>query len=175
MRYHGPHACVLAACSLGLALAAATSTGGACRGAGAANAGQLQPRHPADPLEQLFRLPRPRRHEARDGVPLRHAAKARSPRTASSFPGDAAGSMLVKRISNPDPEKRMPPPDSGHALTAHANRVAAPLDRRRREVGHALGLHAAVAARAAAPVDEGRVGRAIRSTASSSRASSARS
>ena len=34
------------------------------------------------------------------------------------MPGSAAGSMLVKRITNPDPEKRMPPPDSGHALTA---------------------------------------------------------
>ena len=33
-------------------------------------------------------------------------------------PGSAAGSMLVKRITNPNPEKRMPPPDSGHALTA---------------------------------------------------------
>ena len=33
-------------------------------------------------------------------------------------PGSAAGSMLVKRITNPDPEKRMPPPDSGHVLTA---------------------------------------------------------
>ena len=33
-------------------------------------------------------------------------------------PGSAAGSMLVKRILNPDPKKRMPPPDSGHSLTA---------------------------------------------------------
>ncbi len=33
-------------------------------------------------------------------------------------PGNAAASLLVKRITNPDPEKRMPPPDSGHALTA---------------------------------------------------------
>lgn len=32
-------------------------------------------------------------------------------------PGDAAKSMLVQRITNPDPEERMPPPDSGHALT----------------------------------------------------------
>jgi uncharacterized protein DUF1553/uncharacterized protein DUF1549/concanavalin A-like lectin/glucanase superfamily protein/cytochrome c len=33
-------------------------------------------------------------------------------------PGDAAGSMLVQRITHPDPDKRMPPRDSGHSLTA---------------------------------------------------------
>jgi len=33
-------------------------------------------------------------------------------------PGRAAGSVLVKRITHPDPDERMPPPDSGHALTA---------------------------------------------------------
>jgi hypothetical protein len=32
-------------------------------------------------------------------------------------PGNAPQSMLVKRITNPDPEKRMPPPESGHSLT----------------------------------------------------------
>ncbi|HET7216819.1 MAG TPA: DUF1553 domain-containing protein [Vicinamibacterales bacterium] len=32
-------------------------------------------------------------------------------------PGNAASSMLVQRITNPDPEKRMPPRDSGHSLT----------------------------------------------------------
>ncbi len=32
-------------------------------------------------------------------------------------PGNAAKSVLVKRITNPDPDERMPPPDSGHALT----------------------------------------------------------
>jgi mono/diheme cytochrome c family protein len=34
-------------------------------------------------------------------------------------PGNAAKSVLVKRITNPDPDERMPPPDSGHALTDH--------------------------------------------------------
>jgi hypothetical protein len=33
------------------------------------------------------------------------------------IPGNAAKSKLVWRITNPDPEKVMPPPDSGHALT----------------------------------------------------------
>ena len=33
-------------------------------------------------------------------------------------PGSAAKSLLVKKITEPNPEDRMPPPDSGHALTA---------------------------------------------------------
>jgi hypothetical protein len=33
------------------------------------------------------------------------------------IPGNATKSKLVWRITNPDPEKRMPPPDSGHELT----------------------------------------------------------
>ena len=32
-------------------------------------------------------------------------------------PGQAAKSVLVKKITEPDPKDRMPPPDSGHALT----------------------------------------------------------
>jgi hypothetical protein len=32
-------------------------------------------------------------------------------------PGKAAESLLVEMITHPDPEQRMPPPDSGHALT----------------------------------------------------------
>src|SRR5687767_9027699 len=31
--------------------------------------------------------------------------------------GNAAKSVLYKKITEPDPEDRMPPPDSGHALT----------------------------------------------------------
>ena len=33
-------------------------------------------------------------------------------------PGSAAKSTLIKMITHPDPEKRMPPADSGHSLTA---------------------------------------------------------
>src|SRR5688572_5748104 len=32
-------------------------------------------------------------------------------------PGKAAESLLIEMITHPDPEERMPPPDSGHALT----------------------------------------------------------
>jgi hypothetical protein len=32
-------------------------------------------------------------------------------------PGNSAKSVLVRRITDPDPDERMPPPDSGHALT----------------------------------------------------------
>src|SRR5688572_17377054 len=32
-------------------------------------------------------------------------------------PGSAAKSLLVKKINEPNPEDRMPPPDSGHKLT----------------------------------------------------------
>jgi hypothetical protein len=32
-------------------------------------------------------------------------------------PGRAAGSLLIERVTHPDPEERMPPPESGHALT----------------------------------------------------------
>jgi hypothetical protein len=33
-------------------------------------------------------------------------------------PGDTAKSRLIQRITNDDPDEHMPPPDSGHALTA---------------------------------------------------------
>jgi hypothetical protein len=33
--------------------------------------------------------------------------------------GRARDSLLFKRITNPDPKERMPPPDSGHELTPH--------------------------------------------------------
>ena len=58
-------------------------------------------------------------------------------------PGSAAKSVLVKMITHPDPEQRMPPSDSGHALTARQIESAAALDRRGREVGHALGVYRA--------------------------------
>ncbi len=34
-------------------------------------------------------------------------------------PGNAAESLLVEKITDPNPNDRMPPPDSGHALTDH--------------------------------------------------------
>jgi len=32
-------------------------------------------------------------------------------------PGDAADSLMIEMITHPDPKQRMPPPESGHALT----------------------------------------------------------
>jgi hypothetical protein len=33
-------------------------------------------------------------------------------------PGNAAESLLIEKITDPDPQERMPPPESGHTLTA---------------------------------------------------------
>src|SRR4051812_42025486 len=33
-------------------------------------------------------------------------------------PGDAAGSFLIERVTNPDPDERMPPLETGHTLSA---------------------------------------------------------
>jgi hypothetical protein len=33
-------------------------------------------------------------------------------------PGSAGGSVLIERVTNADPHRRMPPPESGHTLTA---------------------------------------------------------
>ena len=63
--------------------------------------------------------------------------------------GNAAESLLIEKITDPDPKERMPPPDSGHALTPRQIELLAPMDRRRREVGHALGLYRPGAARSA--------------------------
>ena len=89
-------------------------------------------------------------------------------------PGNAAESLLIEKITDPDPKERMPPPDSGHALTRRADRAAAPLDRRGREVGHALGVYARPTRPRAAGGQPRRSGRAIRSISSSSRGSNAK-
>ena len=138
-------------------------------------AGQLQPRHPADPRQQLLRLPRPRRKAARDRSSTSTPQDGAFAKRGVIVPGNAAESLLIEhdhriRIRS----ERMPPPDSGHALTERADRSAAPMDRRRREVGHALGLRTAPDAPGAAAVRDTASGRATRSIASSSRASSAR-
>ena len=74
----------------------------------------------------------------------------------------------------PIPNERMPPPDSGHALTPQADRSAAPMDRRRREVGHALGVRRRRSVPSSRRSITRATGCAIRSTSSSSRGSSAR-
>ena len=90
-------------------------------------------------------------------------------------PGNAADSLLVQRITNPDPDERMPPAESGHTLTRKADRSAAPVDRRGREVGNALGVHRRRSVPSCRPIRAGkRAGSAIRSTTSSWRGSSAK-
>ena len=88
-------------------------------------------------------------------------------------PGNAAESLLIEKITDPNPKDRMPPPESGHTLTPTTDRSAAPMDRRGREVGHALGVRAAEAAGAAAGRRRPR-GCGTRSTSSSSRGSNAK-
>jgi Protein of unknown function (DUF1553)/Protein of unknown function (DUF1549)/Concanavalin A-like lectin/glucanases superfamily/Planctomycete cytochrome C len=116
MRYHGVHACALAASSLGLALVAATSmTAGA--------AGQAPPpisfNRDIRPIlaNNCFAChgPDATKRETEFHFDTKEGAFAED---GIIVPGSAAGSMLVKRITNPDPKKHMPPPDSGHALTA---------------------------------------------------------
>ena len=64
-------------------------------------------------------------------------------------PGNTAKSLLIQHITSDDPDEHMPPPDSGHALTATPDRAAHAMDRRGRQVGHALGVRRADAPRAA--------------------------
>ena len=90
--------------------------GGSAAGPTGDCAGQLQPRHPADPLEQLLCLPRAGRkqRETKFHFDTKEGAFAKA---GVIVPGNAAESLLIEMITHPDPEERMPPPDSGHALT----------------------------------------------------------
>ena len=116
MRFHGTHACVLVACSLGLALASAASP--AAR-TGQAGSQPLSFNRDIRPIlsNNCFAChgPDATKRETEFHFDTKEGAFAED---GIIVPGSAAGSMLVKRITNPDPEKRMPPPDSGHALTA---------------------------------------------------------
>ena len=93
-----------------------------------------------------------------------------SSRTGVIVPGSAAKSLLVKQINEPNPEDRMPPPDSGHALTDKQIALLTPLDRRGRQMGLALVLHGAGPHRTAGRQSR-RAGCATRSTSSSRPAS----
>ncbi len=127
---------------------------GGCRGgrprAGEAggSAAQLQPRHPADPLEQLLRLPRARRETARNQVPFRHQGR-RLRRGRHHRPGE----RRQERAGQEDHRAGSGRADAAARFRARADRQAdrapPPLDRRRREVGHALGLCVAGASGAA--------------------------
>ena len=116
MRYHGIHACALAACSLGLALVAATSM--TARAAGQAAVPPISFNRDIRPIlsNNCFAChgPDATKRETEFHFDTKEGAFAED---GIIVPGSAAGSMLVKRITNPDPKKHMPPPDSGHALT----------------------------------------------------------
>ena len=88
-------------------------------------------------------------------------------------PGKPADSLLVQRITNPDPDEHMPPPDSGHALTDKQIDLLRRWIDEGRQVGHALGLRPAEARRAAGRQPAAN-GCAIRSISSSSRGSTAK-
>jgi hypothetical protein len=117
MRYYGIHACALAACSLGLTLVAATSM--TARAAGQAAVPPVSFNRDIRPIlsNNCFAChgPDATKRETEFHFDTREGAFAED---GIIVPGSAAGSMLVKRITNPDPKKHMPPPDSGHALTA---------------------------------------------------------
>ena len=173
MRSHGPRACVLA-CSLGLALAGATSVAGtpvranrpAARSASTATSGRSSPTTASPATVRTRSSARPSSTSTR--------AKARSLEDGVIVPGQRRREPARRDGSRiRDPDERMPPPDSGHALTA----AQIALLRRWIDEGAKWDTHwayiAADPARAAG--DEAtRHGRAIRSTSSSSRASSAK-
>ncbi len=115
MRSPGSRAWVLAACSVGLALACAT----------AMTAGAIE--QPAAPLS----FNRDIRPILSNNCFTCHGPDEKQRETKFHFdtkegafleegiivPGDAAKSVLYKMITHPDPDERMPPADSGHSLT----------------------------------------------------------
>ncbi len=115
MRNKGIRACVLAAWSFGLALAGAGTT--TARATGQAGAPPVSFNRDIRPIlaNNCFAChgPDEKTRETDFHFDTREGAFAEE---GVIVPGDAPGSLLVKRITNPDPEKVMPPPDSGHAL-----------------------------------------------------------
>ena len=116
MRHHGIHACAAAACSLVLALIGATGTAARAGGQTAPPVSfnrDIRPIlsnncfacHGPDEKQRETKF----HFDTRDGAFLEEGI---------IVPGSAAKSVLVKMITHPDPEQRMPPADSGHALTA---------------------------------------------------------
>ena len=90
---------------------------GTGRATDAGRARQLQPRHPADPLEQLLPLPRAGRDSSARPNSTSTPKEGAFLERRHHRPRQRRGERAVKRITNPDPKERMPPPDSGHALT----------------------------------------------------------
>jgi hypothetical protein len=117
MRNKGTHACVLAAWSFGLALAGAGTM--TARATGQAGAPPVSFNRDIRPIlaNNCFAChgPDEKQRETDFHFDTKEGAFAEE---GVIVPGNAPGSLLVKRITNPDPEKVMPPPDSGHSLDA---------------------------------------------------------
>jgi hypothetical protein len=116
MRPRGIHFCVLAAGTLGLALSWT-------HGTAARSAGQAPPplsfNRDVRPIlsNNCFAChgPDEKQRETKFHFDTREGAFLED---GIIVPGSAATSVLIKMITHPDPEHRMPPRDSGHALTA---------------------------------------------------------
>lgn len=117
MRYQGTRACVLAALAFGMALAGAVRP--AARAAGQGGAQPISFNRDIRPIlsNNCFAChgPDEKQRETKFHFDTREAAFLED---GIIVPGSAATSVLIKMITHPDPEHRMPPRDSGHALTA---------------------------------------------------------
>ena len=136
---------------------------------------RLSARSPPHPLRQLLPVPRSRQRRAQGRAAPR--PPRRGPPAALSgapiVPGKSADSLLYQRISDPDPNLRMPPPTPTSELTPAQIAAAEALDRRGRPVEGALGLPPRRSSPAARRAGR-RLGAATRSTASSWRGSKRR-
>ena len=85
----------------------------------AARSDRLQPRHPADPVEPLLRLPRPRPGQAASGPAAgsrRDALAELESGGLAIVPGDSSHSKLIARITSTDEDELMPPKEAGPRL-----------------------------------------------------------
>ena len=118
MRHHGIHACAAGACSLVLALIAATGATGTAAHAGGQTVQPVSFNRDIRPIlsNNCFAChgPDEKQRETKFHFDTRDGAFLEE---GIIVPGSAAKSVLVKMITHPDPEQRMPPADSGHALT----------------------------------------------------------
>ena len=115
MRYRRTRACLLASCSLALALAGATKV--VARAPGQATPPVSFNRDVRPILSNncfACHGPDETKRETEFHFDTRDGAFAKE---GIIVPGSVSGSKLIKRITSSDPEKHMPPPDSGHALT----------------------------------------------------------
>ncbi len=119
MRDHGIQACIVAAGSLVLAFVMATGTTATAARAGGQAVQPVSFNRDIRPIlsNNCFAChgPDEKQRETKFHFDTREGAFLEE---GIIVPGSAATSVLVKMITHPDPEERMPPRDSGHALTA---------------------------------------------------------